>query len=198
MAPGVGEELGDLGDDLPLNVLIPDTLPVPETPSPEVVQRHQLTHLPYASWCRHCVEGRGRDNRHLRRATLPEQQRTTPRLEADFLVLDGDGVALSVADSSTSFGTCIYLPAGKASRDPYSVRCFASFLRMHPAPALILQVDSEPALVALARVAIAAVGDKQIELRTTVRASKGSLGSAERFHSTVAGWREVCWLGCGP
>jgi len=186
-APGEGEELGDVGDDVPLNTLIPDTLATPQTPGPEAVKQHVLTHLPYQSWCRFCVEGRGRDDRHRRQNTLSEQQLTTPRIEADFMVLDDIGLALSIVDSSTSFGTCVYLPQGKQSRDPYAVRCFGSFLRMHPAPALILQVDSEPALVAMARLACASVTTKQIKLRTTVRASKGILGSAERYHSTVAG-----------
>jgi hypothetical protein len=176
-----------MGDDVPLNTLIPDTLATPQTPGPEAVKQHVLTHLPYQSWCRFCVEGRGRDDRHRRQTTLSEQQLTTPRIEVDFKVLDDIGPALSRVDSSTSFGTCVYLPQGKQSRDPYAARRFGSFLRMHPAPALILQVDSEPSLVAMARLACASVTTKQVELRTSVRASKGSLGLAERYHSTVAG-----------
>ena len=31
----------------------------PGAPSAEEVARHSATHLPYRSWCKHCVNGRG-------------------------------------------------------------------------------------------------------------------------------------------
>ena len=31
----------------------------PKKPSEEEVQEHQLTHLPFWSWCKHCVAGKG-------------------------------------------------------------------------------------------------------------------------------------------
>eukprot|EP00972_Heterocapsa_arctica_P030027 4424534-Heterocapsa_arctica.AAC.1 len=33
----------------------------PKPPSPPEVEQHRLTHLPYASWCKVCIEARGRD-----------------------------------------------------------------------------------------------------------------------------------------
>ena len=36
----------------------------PPAPSKEEIERHSLTHMPYRSWCRHCVAGRGRDSPH--------------------------------------------------------------------------------------------------------------------------------------
>ena len=40
----------------------------PKEPSEEERRDHELTHLPYRSWCRHCVGGRGtphkRQNNH--------------------------------------------------------------------------------------------------------------------------------------
>ena len=33
----------------------------PAEPSDEERRQHDLTHLPYRSWCRHCVGGRGKD-----------------------------------------------------------------------------------------------------------------------------------------
>ena len=35
-------------------------------PSQAEVDDHYLTHLPYRSWCRHCVKGRGKEMAHTR------------------------------------------------------------------------------------------------------------------------------------
>ena len=36
----------------------------PTLPSQSDVEEHRECHLPYASWCDHCVEGRGREMGH--------------------------------------------------------------------------------------------------------------------------------------
>ena len=36
----------------------------PMKPSREEVETHNLTHLPYRNWCRHCVRGRGKEASH--------------------------------------------------------------------------------------------------------------------------------------
>ena len=33
-------------------------------PSSQEVQEHMKTHIPYRSWCAHCVRGRGRNDHH--------------------------------------------------------------------------------------------------------------------------------------
>ena len=37
---------------------------VPVLPSEAEVERHELTHLPFRSWCRHCVHAKGKDSPH--------------------------------------------------------------------------------------------------------------------------------------
>ena len=36
------------------------------------VQKHCLTHLPYAAWCEHCIAQRGRPDRHERTGNAKE------------------------------------------------------------------------------------------------------------------------------
>ena len=43
----------------------------PKLPSKEEVEEHNLTHLPYRSWCRHCVRGRGKGLPHKRSTEEP-------------------------------------------------------------------------------------------------------------------------------
>ena len=38
----------------------------PRLPSTEDVEKHEMTHLPFANWCRHCVGGRGEEAAHYR------------------------------------------------------------------------------------------------------------------------------------
>ncbi len=39
-------------------------LPTPEMPTRSEFLDHCVTHYPYRSWCKHCVEGRGREFPH--------------------------------------------------------------------------------------------------------------------------------------
>ena len=36
----------------------------PYKPSQAEVDDHYLTHLPYRSWCKHCIRGRGKETSH--------------------------------------------------------------------------------------------------------------------------------------
>ena len=38
----------------------------PKLPTEEEVRQHLLCHLPYRSWCHHCIRGRGRERDHRR------------------------------------------------------------------------------------------------------------------------------------
>ena len=41
-----------------------NSLPTPNMPTQSERDEHDLTHYPYRSWCKHCVEGRGIEMRH--------------------------------------------------------------------------------------------------------------------------------------
>ena len=42
----------------------PKGQPTPSTPTAEEVANHNMTHLPYRSWCPQCVRGRGKASPH--------------------------------------------------------------------------------------------------------------------------------------
>ena len=44
----------------------------PKEPSEEERKEHETTHLPYRSWCKHCVGGRGKDAAHKKQDTQGE------------------------------------------------------------------------------------------------------------------------------
>ena len=68
-------------------------LPQPRLPSRQEVQEHELTHIPYRSWCVHCVRGAGRSDAHRRRARQDEEEReqymTTWSIDYAFMIDTG-------------------------------------------------------------------------------------------------------------
>ena len=56
-------------------------LPAPYKPSQDEVDDHDLTHLPYRSWCKHCIRGRGKETSHFAQG---EEDRTVPEFHMDF------------------------------------------------------------------------------------------------------------------
>ncbi len=56
------------------------------TPTRAETEEHAITHLPFRSWCEHCVKGQGEEMRHLKVKEKPEQR----ELHLDFC-LRGEG-----------------------------------------------------------------------------------------------------------
>ena len=50
-------------------------IPTPIMPSPSEILQHRIDHIPYQSWCDHCVEGRGREMGHPRVPWSSDQYR---------------------------------------------------------------------------------------------------------------------------
>jgi hypothetical protein len=61
----------------------------PGKPTDRQIEEHRLTHLPYRSWCRWCVLGRGRGLQHrVRPGSL------IPIVGIDYYFLTGSGIKL--------------------------------------------------------------------------------------------------------
>ena len=42
----------------------PEVLRDPGAPTQKEIEEHNVTHLPFRSWCQHCVRGRGSNTPH--------------------------------------------------------------------------------------------------------------------------------------
>ena len=67
-------------------VVLP-SLPNPYNPTAEEVRQHELTHLPYRSWCSHCVRGCGKSLPHKQ---LKDVEKSIPTVGIDYAFLDGE------------------------------------------------------------------------------------------------------------
>ena len=59
-------------------------------PAPEIVAEHNKTHLPYRSWCKHCVQGRGVGPQHY----AAKEESSVPRIGLDYFYLTKGGVKM--------------------------------------------------------------------------------------------------------
>ncbi len=84
--------VGALGDEM--DGRSPEVLSRPELPSEEARRRHELTHIPYADWCRWCVQGRGREAHHRRQGAVED---TTPVIAMGYCFLGPEELGSEMA-----------------------------------------------------------------------------------------------------
>ena len=70
------------------------SIPNPKGPSKQEREDHEQTHYPYRSWCKHCVKGRGREDRHNRKAKEDEKPEI-PTIAMDYCFMGSKYVAAS-------------------------------------------------------------------------------------------------------
>ena len=66
------------------------SLPKPVAPSRAERERHELTHLPYMPWCRHCVMARAQNDPH-RKVKKHARNNAVPTVSGDFCFMKQAG-----------------------------------------------------------------------------------------------------------
>ena len=70
----------------------------PRQPSQKEKEEHEMTHLPFRSWCRHCIMERGREE-DCRKSM--EEERQVPEVHLDYMFMgdekEGKTLAFLVA-----------------------------------------------------------------------------------------------------
>ena len=65
-------------------------LPIPAKPTPEMIAAHEVSHLPFRSWCSHCVRGRGKSFQH-RRVQHDQDDEAHPVVSLDYAFFGAPG-----------------------------------------------------------------------------------------------------------
>ena len=155
-------------------------LPQPRLPSRREVQEHELTHIPYRSWCVHCVRGAGRSDAHRRRARQDEEEReqhmTTWCIDHAFMIDNGDlctkeemervgwsetSDTVWVSEDLATGGIRAHLVSAKGNGDPWiagKIKDDIEEFGYGGAPVRI-KSDQEPAIVDVQRAVIAKRGN---------------------------------------
>ena len=106
------EESDEEGDDQSKRA--PKKIADPRMPTSAEVEDHNLTHLPYRSWCVHCVRGRGEQTSHRRQGPRPES--AIPEIHMDYCFVgrkDEDAQPIFVARDPDTRMTVSYLVQNK-------------------------------------------------------------------------------------
>ena len=65
----------------------PKTMRMPKQVSKEERDAHEATHMPFRSWCRHCVRGRARNMQHTKEKAEVENKNKVPRVSMDYFFM---------------------------------------------------------------------------------------------------------------
>ncbi|CAE7315730.1 unnamed protein product [Symbiodinium natans] len=166
-------------------------------PTEDEKKKHQVTHMPYASWCSACVKTRARGDKHSER----KDQKHIPVIQVDFFftVVDPEGrplegqqdeqtCSLVAADLDARMVLSVPGPnKGKQSLRKYVEDLVKFSIALHEDDGIILQSDGEPAIKAVVRVATEArakMGRRTVQ-RTTPVQDHAANGAAERAVQTV-------------
>ena len=131
---------------------------VPTKPSKQEVDEHMLTHLPYRSWCPHCVRGKSKGRRHV--TTVGKTPKEIPTVAVDYMFVNekneqeesGGMPTLVIKDVlSPGCGTGMVFAhvVPKKGIQPHAIRKFCQDVGLLGHAELVLKSDGEPAIVAL-------------------------------------------------
>ena len=197
----IAEEREEAINRDPESARIPADLPVPTQPSEVERELHNLTHLPFASWCEVCLRSRTRDNPHR---AMPKEEEATrlagptlPLVSMDWFKIKGsptdeqpEGEAehgfvqcLLVTDAQTGYVAAIPVPA-KKNQSEYACEMVVKFLKLMRHTRFRLRADNEPSLNMVVE-AIRGVWQHWIRVDQTPLYSSASNGKAERAIQTV-------------
>ena len=168
----------------------PKKMQDPKAPTQAEREEHELTHLPYRSWCIHCVKGRGKDAPHL----VAASDGVLPEVHFDFAFMGDEGDAghtapmlvARVRDSRMTLATAI----PRKTTGEFVVGRTLAFLKEVGIEKMdiIYKSDQEPAIMSVldgVREKKAALGGRWIPENSPV-GSHQSNGVVERAIQSVA------------
>ena len=163
----------------------------PRTPTAEERREHEMTHLPFRSWCRHCVRGRGKEEP----CRKVEGERGLPEIHLDFMFMGeekGDRtLAMLVGRERETKATFATVVPSKVVGEwtPKRLMAWIRELGLEFGD-VIVKSDNEPALVSLVetwgRERAIKGGKRMVVEHSPVHSSKSN-GVVERAVQTVQG-----------
>ena len=128
--------------------------------SGQKVQEHMKTHIPYRSWCAHCISARERGNDPHRSGGGRRGPRDHPHLAIDYgflkanifddLADQGSNPILTGAEVKYALTLAMAVP-GKGNAAPWIAKRVADWLDWLGSQTVTLNCDKEPAILALAQ-----------------------------------------------
>ena len=162
------------------------SLSAPRAPTRAEWERHVVSHIPFRSWCRHCVAGRGLERRHLTRQGGTED--TRPHISIDYAYLAGDATPLLIGKDRWTGMAFAMAVERKGAADPHAVTKLTEWVDALGSMKVSIRSDGEPSIMQVAE----AVRDARrvgsvTTLETSAPGDHAGNGVAERAVETVGG-----------
>ena len=128
-------------------------LKIMEKPNNEEVEEHMLTHLPFRSWCPHCVKGKARGSVHRNVSNKKDNELPTISMDYMFFVKETENEeanglpTLVIRDDKSKM--CWARVVKKKGIEEYTVRTVNKFLGMLGYTRIIMKSDNEPSVLSL-------------------------------------------------
>ena len=122
-------------------------------PSQKEFEEHMALHLPYRSWCRHCVSGRGQSDHH--RKQLGQEDQEIPVISIDYAYLgdakreDETKVQPIIVIKDRKKGTIKAHMLEEKGVNAYAIKRVGQDIGLMGYKKIILKSDNEPAIIAL-------------------------------------------------
>ena len=127
----------------------PRALRDPGAPTSKEIAEHNLTHIPFRSWCPSCVVGKARDRAHLKQA---DSEKQLPEVVFDYCFMANEGeetIAIQVARDTRSKMLFAHVVPRKGMTHEHGATAMVSDLGRLGYHEIILKCDGEPALKAV-------------------------------------------------
>ena len=130
---------------------------IPSQPTQDQVDEHMLTHLPFRSWCPHCVRGKSKGGAHKRQQ---QEHKEVPTVVLDYTFMHENQeereekgmpilVVKDVNDGHRGTGMMFAMVVPSKGVQSYAVKALADIIGQLGHHEVVLKSDGEPAIVAL-------------------------------------------------
>ena len=183
------EERRDLGDPAGHSAEAQDARvkSSPARPSADEVARHDVTHVPYRSWCPICVAASAREDRHPRQTKIDTEE-GLPVIHADYDLLEDDLTLLIVKDKQSG-AALAYDCETKGPGDTWIVKQLTKDLAVWGRTDICLMSDGEPAMTAFQQAVALTRPRQQTVLRNSPLTIPNPMGGPRKQRKMWSTWR---------
>ena len=159
----------------------PEVLRDPGAPTPREIEEHNVTHMPFRSWCPHCVAGKAQERPHKKQERQSEKQ--IPEIVFDYGFLGGkddeETLAVQVARDRRTQMLFAHVVPRKGMIHEHGAVAMVKDIEKLGYKEVILKCDGEPAMKSVQE----EVKKRRIDatiLENSVPGDSRSNGAAER------------------
>ena len=120
----------------------------PGLPTPKEVEQHNVTHMPFRSWCPHCVNGKAKDRHHKKQEN--KDDKSIPEIVFDYGFLGGkedeETLAVQVARDRRTRMLFAHVVPRKGMINDHGAEALERDIERLGYKEIILKSDGEPAL----------------------------------------------------